>query len=206
MSTQHTDQRPGIELRMSPRDLINIGIFGALYIVTVFAINMLGFLNPAVMLIALAASIVAAGVPFMLFLTRVQHAGMVTVFAIVTAGLLTLTGHPAIGFVITVLCALVAEIVLWFGRYRSRRAGVVAYAVYSMWYVGPMLPIFYDREGYFSSESMQQMGADYLEQMDRLLSPAVLIGFTVSTVIFGLLGGLLGVRLLRKHFEKAGLA
>jgi energy-coupling factor transport system substrate-specific component len=34
----------------------------------------------------------------------------------------------------------------------------------------------------------------------------VLLAFDVSTVVFGLLGGLLGLRLTRKHFEKAGLA
>ncbi|WP_309139108.1 MptD family putative ECF transporter S component [Nocardia cyriacigeorgica] len=206
MNTPHIEQQRIIDIRMSPRDLINIGIFGALYTVIVFAINALGFLNPAVMLFALAASIVAGGVPFMLFLTRIQHAGMITVFAIVTAGLLTLTGHPAIGFVITVGCALLAEVIVWLGRYRSRWAGIFAYAVYAMWYVGPLLPVFYDRDAYFSSASMQQMGSDYLEQMNRLLSPTVLIAFDLSTVVLGFLGGLLGSRLLDKHFEKAGLA
>ncbi|MFD4365871.1 MptD family putative ECF transporter S component [Rhodococcus sp. NPDC058521] len=195
-----------IDVRMSPRDLINIGIFGALYVVTVFAINMLGFINPAVMLVAMAVSIIAGGVPFMLFVSRVQHAGMVTIFAIVTAGLMLLTGHPPISFVVTLVCGLVADAILALGRYRSRRMGVLAYAVYAMWFIGPMLPIFYARDDYFSSQSMAQMGSDYVESMDALLSPAVLVAFDISTAVFGLIGGLLGLRLLRKHFEKAGLA
>lgn len=195
-----------LDVRMSPKDLINIGVFGALYLVVVFGINMLGFINPAVMLVALVASIVAGGIPFMLFLTRVRHAGMVTIFAIVTAGLLMLSGHPLISFLISVGCALIAEAIIWAGRYRSRRLGVLAYAVYSAWYVGPMMPIFYDREAYFSGPSMQMMGADYVSQMQSLLSPGVLVAFDLSTIVFGLLGGLLGLRLMRKHFEKTGLA
>lgn len=195
-----------LDVRMSPKDLVNIGVFGALYLVVVFGINMLGFINPAVMLLALVASIVAGGIPFMLFLTRVRHAGMITIFAIVTAGLLMLSGHPMISFLITVGCALVAEVVIWAGRYRSHRLSVLAYAIYSAWYVGPMMPIFYDRDAYFSGPSMHMMGADYVSQMQVLLSPGVLIAFDMSTIVFGLLGGLLGLRLMRKHFEKAGLA
>lgn len=203
-STTQSSRR--IDIRMSARDLINIGVFGALYIATVFAINVFAFINPLVMLVALAVSMIAGGVPFMLFLTRVRHAGMVTVFAIITAGLLALTGHPPICFAITVACALVAEVVLWLGRYRSRTMGVLAYAIYAAWYIGPLLPIFYARDEYFSSPGMAQMGPRYLEEMERLLSPAVLIAFDLSTVVFGLIGGLLGVRLLRKHFQRAGLA
>ncbi|MFI6393260.1 MptD family putative ECF transporter S component [Nonomuraea sp. NPDC050547] len=204
--TTTTSPERRLDPRMSPRDLINIGVFGALYLAVVFAINMLGFLNPAVMLAALVASIVAAGVPFMLFLTRVRHAGMVTVFAIITGGFLMLTGHPLISFVITIGCALAAELIIWVGRYASRRLSVLAYAVYSAWYAGPMMPIFYDRDAYFAGPSMQAMGADFVSQMRTLLSPPVLLAFDVSTIVFGLLGGLLGLRLTRKHFEKAGLA
>lgn len=194
------------EFRMSPRDLINVGGFGALYVVVVFMINMLGFINPAVMLVALAASIVAGGIVFMLFLTRVHHAGVVFVFAVITGGLFLLTGHPPIGFALNLAVALIAEVLLRFGGYRSRWMGVAAYTVYATWYAGQLLPLLYAREEYLSSPAMKQMGPHYLEQMDSLLSPTVLIAFDISTAFFGLLGGLLGVRLLRKHFEKAGLA
>ncbi|MFC7618879.1 MptD family putative ECF transporter S component [Microlunatus sp. GCM10028923] len=201
-----SEAAPGLSLRMSPRDLINIGIFGALYLVIVYGINLLGFINPTVMLVALAASIVAGGIPFLLFLTRVRHAGMIVIFAVVTAGILMFGGHPPISFVITILCALLAEVVVAAGRYRSGRASVLAYAIYSAWYVGPMMPMFYARDDYFGGPTMQSMGQDYVRQLEALLSPGMLIAFDLSTVIFGLLGGLLGLRLLRKHFEKAGLA
>lgn len=196
----------GVDLHMSPKDLINIGVFGAIYIVIVFAVNMLGFINPTVMIVALIASIVAGGIPFMLFLTRVRHAGMVTIFAVITGGLFFLTGHPPISFAVTVVCALIAEAVLLAGRYNARRVGAWAYAVYSAWYAGPLLPLFYAREEYFAGAGMQQMGTEYIGAMDALLSPGVLIAFDVSAVVAGLLGGLLGLRLLRKHFERAGLA
>lgn len=204
--TVPADSRRHIRFRMSSKDLINVGIFAALYVVTIYAINLLGFVNPAVMIAALCASIVAGGIPFMLFVTRVRHAGMVFLFGLIVSIVMTFTGHPLVSFAVTLAAAAGAEVALWAGRYASRAMGVVAYAVFAAWNIGPMLPIFYMRDAYFSSASMRQMGPDYLAQMEALISPSVLIAFDAGTVVFGLLGGLLGVRLLRKHFTRAGLA
>ena len=74
------------------------------------------------------------------------------------------------------------------------------------WYVGPLLPLFYDREAYFSSPSMSQMGPEYVAGLDAFLSPAVLIGFDIATVILGFIGGVIALGLLRKNFARAGLA
>ncbi|PXX68646.1 energy-coupling factor transport system substrate-specific component [Nocardia tenerifensis] len=204
MTVESIERR--IDFRLHPKDLVNIGIFGALYIVTIGIFNLLEFINPLVTLVGSAASIVAAGVPFMLFLTRVRRAGMVTVFAVIVGGFMALIGSPAICLVIAVAAALVAEVLLWVGRYRSRRLSVLAYAVFSVWFAGLFLPMFYAREEFLSSPYMDGMGADYIEQLDSLLSPAVLLAFDLSLAVFGLIGGALGVRLLDKHFRKAGLA
>ncbi|MEU0399889.1 MptD family putative ECF transporter S component [Streptomyces sp. NPDC006197] len=203
MTTEAAGQR--LDFRMNPRDLINIGIFGALYIVTVGIFNLLEFISPIATLVTSAVSIVAAGVPFMLFLTRVRHAGMVTVFAVIVNGFMLLIGSPPIGMVIGVVAALVAEALLYAGRYRSRKMSVLAYAVFSTWFAGLFAPMLYARDEFLSSPYMDSMGAEYVEKLDALLSPAVLIAFDVSTLVFGVIGGALGVRLLDKHFRKAGL-
>lgn len=203
MTVESADQR--IDFRMSPKDLINIGIFGALYLVIVGVFNMLEFLNPAFMLIGVLVSIIAGGVPFMLFLTRVRHAGMVIVFTIIVNGFMLLIGSPPVSLLIGVLAAAIAEVLLWVGRYRSRRLSVFAYAVFSTWFVGLFLPLFYARDEYLTSPYMREMGADYTRQLDALLSPGVLMAFNVATLVFGLIGGALGLRLLNKHFRKAGL-
>ncbi len=203
MTTEASPQR--LDLRMSPRDLINIGIFGALYLVTVGVFTSLEFLGPAATLVTSAVSIVAAGVPFMLFLTRVRHAGMVTVLAVIVNSFMLLIGSPPIGLVIGVVAAVIAEALLYAGRYRSRKMSVLAYAVFSTWFAGLFMPMLYAREEFLSSPYMESMGEEYTRQLDDLLSPAVLIAFDLSTLVFGVIGGLLGVRLLDKHFRKAGL-
>ncbi|MBC3760751.1 MptD family putative ECF transporter S component [Quadrisphaera oryzae] len=191
---------------MSPRDLVDVGVFAALYIVVIFAINMLGYVNPLVMLMALLVSVVVSSVPFMLLVARTRHAGVLTLFAVLVAGLLLVLGHPPVSFALTVALAVVAEVVLWLGRYRSRAASVMACGVFSAWFAGPLLPLFYDRQGYFATPSMQAMSPDYRAAMDALFSVPVLLAFDVLAFVSGLLGGLLGLALLRKHFVKAGLA
>ncbi|GLX02160.1 MptD family putative ECF transporter S component [Microtetraspora sp. NBRC 16547] len=203
MTVETTEHR--IDFRMTPKDLINIGIFGALYLVTVGIFNLLEFINPVATLVGVLVGIVAAGIPFMLFLTRVRHAGMVTVFAVIVNGFMLLIGSPPIGLVIGVAAALVAEVLLWLGRYRSRQMSVLAYSVFSAWFMGMFYPLFYARAEFLSSPYMKEMGAEYVQQLDTLLSPAVLIIFDLSTLVFGLIGGVLGLRLLDKHFRKAGL-
>ncbi|MER7082708.1 energy-coupling factor transport system substrate-specific component [Saccharopolyspora kobensis] len=203
VTVEATDRR--IDFRMSPRDLINIGIFGALYLVTVGVFNALEFINPGFTLVSVLIGIVAGGVPFMLFLTRVRHAGMVTVLAVIVSGFMLLIGSPPVTIVVAVVAALAAEALLWAGRYRSRRFSVLAYAVFSTWFVGMFLPMFYARADFLTSPYMKEMGAEYVQQLDALLSPVVLIAFDLSTLVVGFLGGLLGLRLLDKHFRKAGL-
>ncbi|MBO0839600.1 MAG: MptD family putative ECF transporter S component [Sciscionella sp.] len=207
MTTQSTRSAGvGVDFRMSPKDLINIGIFGALYLVIMGLFNALEFISPLVTLVSVLIGIVAAGVPFMLFLTRVRHAGMITVFAVIVNGFMLLIGSPPIGFAVGMVTAVGAEALLWLGRYRSRTLSVLAYAVFSGWNVGLFLPLFYARADFLSSPYMRSMGTAYTSALSTLLSPLVLLAFDLLTVVFGLIGGALGIRLLDKHFRKAGLA
>ena len=193
-------------LAMSGRDLMTIGIFLAIYIVLYFAITMFGFLNPVMMLVTLGLSIVVGAIPFMLFLARVKHAGMVALFTIVLGILLLVIGYPPLSIVILVALAVVVELVLAATGYRSRWAGVLSYTIFSVWNTAPLLPLFYDRQGYFSSPSMSRMGPEYTARLDAFLSPGVLIGFDIAAVLLGLIGGVIALRLLRKNFARAGLA
>lgn len=193
-------------LAMSGRDLMTIGIFLAIYIVLYFAITMFGFLNPVMMLVTLGLSIVVGAIPFMLFLARVKHAGMVALFAIVLGVLLLVIGFPPLSIGVLVSLAVVVELVLAVTGYRSRWAGVLSYTIFSVWNTVPLLPLFYDRQGYFSSPSMSRMGPEYTARLDAFLSTGVLIGFDIAAVVLGLIGGVIALRLLRKSFARAGLA
>lgn len=193
-------------LHFSARDLLNVAIFSVIYFVIVFAIAMLGIISPLVMLITLPLGAIAAGIPYMLFLTRVRQAGMVTMFGLVLGLLYLMMGHPWMGTAVTIGLSILADLILSAGRYRSKWAAIWAYTVFSGWFFGPWIPLLVDREEYLRSQGMTDMGADYVTAFNEVVTvPAVLI-FTAFTLVCGFLGALLGTGLLRKHFRKAGLA
>ena len=77
--------RPRFSLRFTARDLTSVAIFAVIMIVVTYVIGMLGILSPLVWLVVMPVSVLVNGIVFMLFLTRVKHAGMVTLFGVVIA-------------------------------------------------------------------------------------------------------------------------
>ena len=79
------------ETKLKGRDLINIGIYGAIYFVILFAVAMLGMIPIFLPLLSVFVPILG-GIPFMLFLTRVKKPGMIFIFAMIMGILMLLTG------------------------------------------------------------------------------------------------------------------
>ncbi|OLT16947.1 hypothetical protein BJF78_13380 [Pseudonocardia sp. CNS-139] len=208
MSTGTPDglARPAPTFRFSARDLVNVAIFGVVFIVVSYAIGMLGIISPLTWLVMVPVSIVVNGITYMLFLTRVKHAGMVTLFAGVVGLFYLLSANTVLSTVLILLLGVAAEVVLWAGRYRSKRAAVLSYAVFALGYLTPFLPLLLDRESYFSGPSWSGLGSEYVDAADRLLSAPVLGVLAAAVLLAGLLGGLLGSAILRRHFVRAGLA
>lgn len=193
-------------VRFSARDLLNVAIFAVIYFVVVYAIAMIGIVSPLVMLLTLPLAAIAAGIPYLLFLTRVRHAGMVALFGIVLALLFLMTGQPWQSTLVTIGLSLVAELVLRAGGYRSKWAAIWTYVVFSAWFIGPWIPFFLDQDEYLRGQGMEAMGEAYVQSFTQVVTvPAVLI-MSAATLVCGLLGALLGTALLRKHFRRAGLA
>lgn len=204
--TAEDAKRPTPSIRFSARDLVNVAIFAVIYFAVVFAIAMLGIISPLVMLLTLPLSAIAAGVPYMLFLTRVRHAGMVALFGLVLGLLYLMMGHPWVSTLVTVGLSIVAELVLRAGRYRSKWAAIWAYTIFSGWFIGPWIPLFVDREAYLRSQGMAAMGDEYVEAFNQIVTVPAVLGMVGFTLVCGFVGALLGTALLRKHFRRAGLA
>ncbi len=92
-------------------DLMNIGIFGAIYFIILFVVAMLGILPIFLPLLSVFVPIIG-GIPFMLFLTKVKKPGMIFIMAIIMGLLMLLTGMgiwPLIASTIASLCTHVAR-------------------------------------------------------------------------------------------------
>ncbi|MGO1315414.1 MAG: MptD family putative ECF transporter S component [Cellulomonadaceae bacterium] len=197
---------PRLSVRFSARDLVSVAIFAVLMIVVTYVIGMLGILSPVVWLIVIPVSVLVNGIVFLLFVTRVKHAGMVTLLGVVVALFYLLTGNSIFSTIGIIVLAVLAEVVLWAARYRSRWAAIWAYTIFALSFFTPFLPLVFDRENYLRSPSFTRMGEDYVAGADALTTLPVLGVLAGGIAVAGFLGGLFGSAVLRKHFVRAGLA
>ncbi|MBD8103813.1 hypothetical protein PlfCFBP13513_15040 [Plantibacter flavus] len=190
----------------SARDIVNVAIFAVIYFVVVFAMAMLGVISPMVMIATLSLTPIVAGIPYMLFLTRVRHAGMVSLMGAALAALDLVIGHPWQSALLIVAVSLAGELIMAAANYGSTWAAIWTYTVFSAWFIGPWVPFLIDPAGYLANYGLEAYGEDYARVFRELVTvPTILLMF-LATVMCGFLGGLLGTRLLAKHFRRAGLA
>lgn len=104
-----------MKVTMKGKDLINIGIFSAIYFVILFAVAMLGMIPVFLPLLSVIVPILG-GIPFMLFLTRVKKFGMIWIMSIIMGIMMLLTGMSWPPLVVSVFSGLLAELVCKSGK------------------------------------------------------------------------------------------
>ena len=102
---------------MKGKDLVNIGIFSAIYFVIVFIVAMMGTIPIFLPMLAVIVPILG-GIPFMLFLTRVNKFGMIWIMSVIMGALMLLTGMSWQPLVVSVVTGLLAELVYKSGNYK----------------------------------------------------------------------------------------
>jgi energy-coupling factor transport system substrate-specific component len=192
-------------VRFTGRDLINVGIFTAIYFVVFFSFGMLGFIGPWFSGLGYFLGIIANGVVIALYLSRVPKVGALTLLGFISSLLMLLTGHPWFTLVTSTGVGLVADLIAKAGDHRNAKLNALAYAVLSGWYVGPMLPVLWDTAGY-GEYVAESMGQDYADAYLTVFGAATLPWWLLGFFGVGLVGGGFGQRTLRRHFARAGVA
>ena len=190
--------------KLKGKDLVNIGIFAAIYFVINMVLSFLGFI-PLLLLLMVVITPVIGGTPFMLFLTKVRKFGMITIFAVIIGVLMMLTGMGFYAIFTSLIFGLAADLIAKSGNYSSVSKSMMATTVYSCWVWGNYLPIFIGREAYIAQYTEKGM-KEYADTMMNLTPMWVCPVMLIAAFIAGIIGALIGKALLNKHFEKAGIA
>lgn len=186
------------------KDLINIGIFTALYFISFFCTGMLAFIPIFMILIPLICPIIA-GIPMMLYVTKVKKFGMILIMSLIVGCLMTMTGHGWYPIVSALICGFVYELILKAGNYQSSKCAVFGYAVFSFWLVGPMMPLYIATESY-AEQLIQGFGQEYADSLMGYMEHSSILLSLAFCFIGGLIGAFIGRAVLKKHFVKAGIA
>jgi energy-coupling factor transport system substrate-specific component len=192
--------------KLQAKDLINVGIFTAIYFVMMFALMMLGYIPVFIPLLAALIPLVG-GIPFMLFLTKVKKFGMMLIMVILIC-IFFLVSNAAVGvwvLSIGVICTLIAEFILKSGGYESAKKSVLAYGLFCIFQFGNYIPIYITRNAYYEN-LVSGYGTEYADALMRFMPDWTAPVLAIGSFVFGILGGILGRGVLKKHFQRAGIA
>ena len=189
--------------RLNTKDLINVGIFSAIYIVVFFACGMLGYIPIFMVLLPFLIAFVG-GIPFMLYLTKVNKFGMVTITGILVSLLMFATGHGWPMLLIGIPSAFFADLIFKSGSYKKWKTTLLGYSVFSLWSFGAMLPMWIMRDSYFA-QMRAGYGEAYTDTLMSLMSGWMLAVLVMLSVAGAIAGAYLGRSVLKKHFKRAGI-
>jgi len=190
--------------KLEIKDLINVGLFTALYFVCFFAVGMLGFVPIFLVILPFICPLVA-GIPFMLFLTKVKKFGMVTGMGIILGLLMFAFGHPWPCIVFGAIFGFIADLIFKSDNYQNMKLSVIGHGVFSEWIMGAIISLFFGfRETYVVS-LRAGYGDVYADKLAQLTPNWLFWVMVVMAFAGGISGAMIGKKVLKKHFKKAGV-
>ncbi len=189
--------------KLKGKDLINIGIYAAIYCVVMMCIAMLGYI-PILMPMLCVIGPIVLGVPMMLFYTKAKKFGMLSILAIIVGIFLCVTGMGIWPVLFSIVFGFLADLIAKSGGYASAKKSVLSYGTFCVLIFGNYVPLYLDPVGYFSTR--QSFGAEYINTLSSIMQPWTAPVLVIAAFVCGMLGALLGKALLKKHFVKAGIA
>lgn len=193
--------------RLTVTDFMTIGIFFVVNMVAGVAIAFIG-ITPITYVMITSLQALILGIPMMLFLAKVRKPGMVFIFLILGGFASLLLGLGIWALLLSVVMAIVAEIILRAGNYDSAIHSIFAYACMAIVPTASYIPLFFATKQYFENSDIEDQygpafadGLASIGQMSWIFAVIVMVTF-----ICGIIGGFLGRRIFMKHFERAGVA
>lgn len=190
---------------LNGKDMINIGIFTAVYfIINLLIAAIMGFVPLVNMLIPMVSSIIL-GIPMMLYFTKIKKRGMVFITFLIYGVILSLAGVGMWSLFAGVICALIAEIIIGTGGYKSGARAVCAYAICCVGANANLLQFAFLSEKQMA-EKVAYYGQSYMDKITGYYDHVWMIPLMFFTALAGgVIGGLFGRSVLKKHFLRSGM-
>ena len=190
---------------LAARDLVTTGIFSALYLVFMMVGGMFFASNPVLTFWMPAASALLTGPVYLLLVAKVPKHGPLVVLGVVEGLVVFATGMYWGWSVACVVLGVVADVVAGVGGFSNKALNLVAFVVYSLSPMGSYLMLWVDPSGYASYLVGKGAEQAYMDTMFSTATSWMLPAMLVATVACAVVSGLVGMRLLRRQFAKAGM-
>ena len=114
-------------------------------------------------------------------------------------------GSGVLVLIFGIIFGVLGDVILRAGKYQSWKCTLLGNGVFSLWIMGYVSRMFLTRDTFFAS-LVSSYGQEYVDTLMSYTPDWTYPVLFVVTFIGGILGALLGKAVLKKHFEKAGVA
>lgn len=191
---------------VGPRDLVSIGVFGALSLLIFFVVGGIAGLTVVGTVANIPIVCFFTSIAYLLLAVKVKKPGTFLIMGTVNV-LPGLMAANVLGVLGSMVGWAVAEAVATRIGYANRKGLVAAYVVgctlQSALYT---LPIYLSAAQYLSErQEMLQLTDEAMAQFVALFSGPMYAEMVILTVATSLTGALVSLKVMKKHFEKAGI-
>lgn len=191
--------------KLKAKDFITIGIFTAILFAVEFAFGMLGYIHPFIVASYVIILPLASGIPMMLFYTKVEKFGMITIVSVLLAIIMFVGGMGYLGAPLIIISGLVADFIAKSGNYKSFKKTVLSLGVFNLWICSNYFPILVTAESYRKDLIDGGFSAEYANNLFAAINVKTIGILVVLCFVFGCIGAVIGKAVVKKHFEKAGI-
>ncbi len=191
--------------KLKAKDFITVGIFTAIILVVEFACGMLGYIHPFIVASYVIMIPLVGAIPMMLFYTKVQKFGMITIMSILIAILMFVLGMGFLGAPLIIIAGVIADLIAKSGKYKSFKKTMISYGVFCLWICANYFPVIVTAESYRQDLIDEGYSAEYCNNLFLAINYKTIGILLILCFVFGCLGALIGKAVVKKHFEKAGI-
>ena len=141
----------------------------------------------------------------MLLTLKLQKFGGISIMGLVMGLFFFVSGHFVLSFMANIVCGVLADWVASIGKYRSKKWMLMSYIVFSYGLTGPILPLWFMKDAYISSLEGRGKDATYINTVFGPINSGSFVICIIAIFACALIGGWFGQKMMKKHFEKAGI-
>ncbi|WP_315897704.1 MptD family putative ECF transporter S component [Xiamenia xianingshaonis] len=202
-NTKNAQENAASSKKLRTRDLIYAGAFGAIYLVVMLIIVMASGMIPVLYLAVPLTVGAVCGTIYEMCVLKVRKFGAALILGILFA-LVACTSEGFVSIVPAIAAAVLAELIIFLGKYKSKFMYLLSFIVFNLNMACPFIGLQVARDE-FLARCVEFYGQDYANQLAALAPDWIVLVEIGLAIAGGIIGAFIASKLIKKHFQTAGV-
>ena len=191
--------------KLNSKDLINIGVFTAIYLLVIVAISGI-VITPILQILMMPLMALFTGPIYLLYLAKVGKFGSIMITGVLGSALVGLLVYGNVYcFLVNMLFVIVAEFIALAGKYKNNKLNQLSFIVVSFWTIGEAGLPWVAGKYFYDLSVASGYSVEWADGVDALATPLNLGLMIASVLVCSIISILFSNKLFKKHFKKAGI-